>query len=126
MVSVFTPNQADWLRLHFDANLPNFFAPMADHADWLLFYPIYPLDASAQLHSLLTQQANVSLISPLPGQIPHPSSDLRGRLRALGYPHDVDALREYLTPHGVHIITVPLVINLPRYLQRGRRPPPAS
>ena len=120
VISLFTSNQREWFSLHFDANVNNFFQPMQDHSDWIIFYPIYPINVEKELHDLILSQANMTLISPTsPSQPPHPSSDLHGRLRALSYPWQVAAVKEYLhSSTQVHVITVPVIINLPRYLQQ--------
>ena len=116
VISLYTSSQREWLSRNFHANAATFFEPMSEHADWLLFYPLYPTDVSRELHDLLTS-LNASLITdPSTTASTHPSSDLYGRLRELQYPHDLAAVREYLTAGGVHVITVAVVINLPQYL----------
>ena len=115
VVSLYTPNQHEWLTANFKPNCRHLLAPMADHSDWIVYYTLYPHDGSEQLHKLLVEQGSLLIVDP---STSHPSSDLYGRLRALNYSLTVDGVREYLTADSVHVITVPVVVNLPQYLQR--------
>ena len=118
VLSLYTPNQQSWLTANFQPNCRNLLAPMADHSDWLIYYTVYPQDASQQLHELLVNQSSRLIVDPFSATALHNSSDLYGRLRALHYPLTLGGVREYLTADGVHVITVPIVVNLPAYLQR--------
>ena len=93
---------------------------MADHSDLVLFYTLFPTDADQELHEVLTNNLKCTELTDrdsLTSRDPQ-SSDIYARLRhpQMRYPLRLHAVREFLSPHGTHIITVPIAVNLPRYL----------
>ena len=118
VVSLYTPNQHDWLTANFRPNCRNLLAPMADHSDWIIYYTLYPHDGSERLHQLLVEQGSQLIVDQSTTRSIHNSSDLYGRLRALDYPLTLSGVHEYVTADDVHVITVPVVVNLPAYLER--------
>ena len=119
VVSLFTPHQSE-LGDIFPDNDRNFFSTMADHSDLILFYIIYPYDSEAEVHSVLQEKLHCSELTDRGslGSRNASSSDLYARLQhpAMQFPQRLEGIREFLSPLGTHIITVPIAVHLPRWL----------
>ena len=119
VISLFTPHQSE-LVSYFPDNDRYFFSTMADHTDLIFFYTVYPLDSDSELHSELTDKLHCSELTDRGslGSRNASNSDIYARLRhpAMAFPQRLQGVREFLSPHGTHILTVPIAVNLPRYI----------
>ena len=121
IVSLYTPNQHQQLMGRFEKNDELFYAPMASHTDIVIFYTVYPEDADALLHDDLlklgcTELTNSSSLTSSNPQV----SDIYARLRhpAIASLDELSSIREFVSPRGSHLITVPVAVNLPQHVVR--------
>ena len=119
VVSLYTPNQHQQLLGRFAENEQLFYTPMADHADVIIFYTVFPDDADLLLHDdlLLLGCRELTNATALTSREPD-NSDIYARLRhpAIAFPGQLGSIREFVTTHGAHILTVPIAVNLPQHL----------
>ena len=121
IISLYTPNQHDHLVHRFKVNDELFYGPHSSHSDVIIFYTVYPDNADWQLHVDLTSLGCRELTNTSSLTSRHPDiSDIYARLRhpTIDFSLEMASIREFITPHAAHIITVPIAANLPQHLNR--------
>ena len=119
VVTLYTPNQHDNLMQRFKENDELFLGAMADHSDMILFYTIYPVSAEDAVHADLGTLGCREITNSRSQSSTEPTnSNIYARLRhpGIAYPEDLSSVREFISPKGTHIITVPIAVNLPLHV----------
>ena len=122
VISMFTPGQSGDLNAYFALNDRLLLSPMSSHSDYVIFYTMFPSSSGEELHAQLLNSSTLAceeltVSANLTSRRPE-LSDLYSRLRhpSLAYPLYLPAVREFLSPLGTHIITVPVAVNLPAHV----------